>query len=129
MEPYVQELTVITYGTKHRAPGSVGADFDFPCLKVKNPHGVERLRNFTGLDSQVEAFVFHSSERFAWNILETAEEVILSSNKEKLKIAFHCIGGKHRSVAIAERFVRGLDAWPVMYKGTVTINHLELENS
>ncbi len=122
------KINLITYGTKHREEGSVTADFDFPCYHLANPHNTS-MKNLNGLDSKVQAFVFHYSENDAWGTIAAAEDVIGSladDGNDEVTVAFHCIGGRHRSVSLAERLAKELK---VHFRDTeVNVNHMELSN-
>jgi RNase adapter protein RapZ len=83
------------------------------CRFLPNPHWVPELRPRTGLDPQVSGYVL--SQPGANEFLSGYRELlrILASGyrregKRYLTLAVGCTGGKHRSVAIAERLAQQL---------------------
>ena len=100
------QTTVFSFGYKHGLPLDVDVVID--CRFLPNPHWVEDLRPLTGLDQQVREYVLSQpvTEGFLER-LESLLELVLplyeQEGKSYLTVAFGCTGGRHRSVAIAER--------------------------
>jgi len=99
--------TVMSFGYKHGLPTDV--DLVIDCRFLTNPHWVEELRPLSGLDAQVRDYVLNQPVTGAFLVrLERLLALILpqfvAEGKSYLTVAFGCTGGRHRSVAIAERF-------------------------
>ncbi len=104
--------TVTSFGYKHGLPLDV--DLVFDCRFLPNPHWVEELRPLTGLDDPVADYVLEQPVTGAFlTRLERLLALILpyyvQEGKSYLTVAFGCTGGRHRSVAIAERMAATLD--------------------
>jgi len=107
----VLRATVISFGYKYGLP--VDADLVVDCRFLPNPHWVPELRPRTGLDPQVSAYVlgqpganeFLSGYRELLRILTSGYR---REGKRYLTLAVGCTGGKHRSVAMAERLAQQL---------------------
>lgn len=89
-----------------------GGGFVFDCRGLPNPFWDKKLRKFTGRDAQVvEFFRAHKGavEDFLAPVLSLVRQTIQAyqqDGRENLYIAFGCTGGQHRSVYIAEEFVK-----------------------
>ncbi len=75
---------------------------------LPNPHYVESMRDLTGLNQEVNAYVFKWKEtrqfvRKLQDLLEFMLPHYHREGKSQLVIAIGCTGGQHRSVAIAEK--------------------------
>lgn len=104
-EPRMQ-TSVLSFGYKHGLPRDV--DLVIDCRFLPNPHWVDELRPLTGLDDLVADYVFEqpATEAFLTQLTSMLELLLpeyLKEGKSYLTIAFGCTGGRHRSVAIAER--------------------------
>jgi UPF0042 nucleotide-binding protein len=102
-------VTFLSYGFKHGAPRD--ADLLFDVRFLPNPHYEPDLRDLTGLDAPVREYVEKSEgidEFFA--LLAPLLDYLLPQyereGKAHLTIGIGCTGGRHRSVAIAERLSR-----------------------
>ena len=73
------------------------------CRALPNPHRRLDLRPRTGLDAEVQAYVF-STASAAEMLVQLRSGVLGGSIMDGSVIAFGCHGGRHRSVAMAERF-------------------------
>ena len=87
--------------------------FDVRCLP--NPHFVPALRRRTGRDRAVSQFLERqaSTREFIERLEDYLQFVLphyIAEGKSYLTIALGCTGGRHRSVAIAERLRRSLGA-------------------
>jgi UPF0042 nucleotide-binding protein len=96
----------ISFGFKHGVPAD--ADFVFDVRYLPNPHWKPKLRDLSGLDGEVVAFM-ESVPMVADTIAELADLLerwiprFIRDNRSYLTIAIGCTGGHHRSVYIAER--------------------------
>jgi UPF0042 nucleotide-binding protein len=104
-------VTVLSFGFKYGLPPD--ADFVLDARFLPNPHWVPKLRDQTGRDREVSAYVL--GQRGAGTFVETCARLVSATaggfereGKRYLTVAVGCTGGKHRSVAIAEELVRRL---------------------
>lgn len=105
-------LTVLITSFSYRKGLPREADLVFDVRFLANPHYEEALRPLTGLDPEVARFV-EADEGFAGffaaltGLLGPLLPRYAAEGKSYLTIALGCTGGRHRSVAVAER----LAAW------------------
>jgi UPF0042 nucleotide-binding protein len=104
-------VTVLSFGFKYGVPVDADLMFDVRCLP--NPHFVPTLRRRTGRDRSVVAFI--EKDASTREFIEKLEDYLkfvmphyIGEGKSYLTIAVGCTGGRHRSVAIAERLRRSL---------------------
>ena len=104
-------VTALSFGYKHGVPVEADLVFDVRCLP--NPHFVRALRRRTGRDRAVVTFIERDAP--AREFIERLEEYLryvvpyyVAEGKSYLTIGIGCTGGRHRSVAIAERLRRAL---------------------
>ncbi|MFT6398447.1 MAG: UPF0042 nucleotide-binding protein, partial [Bradymonadia bacterium] len=100
-------IKVASFGFKHGPMTS--ADLVFDVRFIANPYFVERLKESTGLDPEVSAFVMSQDgvTEFRERIVDLLEFLLpryQAEGKAYLTIGVGCTGGKHRSVALAEYF-------------------------
>jgi len=98
--------TMMSFGYKHGLPLDV--DIVLDCRFLPNPHWVEELRPLTGLDEAVASYVLEQPVTGAFlarleRLLSLILPFYVEEGKSYLTVAFGCTGGRHRSVAIAER--------------------------
>lgn len=104
-------ISVVSFGYKHGIPLDVDLVFDVRFLP--NPHWDERLRPLSGLDPDVARHVLAGplADDFL-DRLQSMFDVLLPAYRDEgrsyLSVAIGCTGGRHRSVAIAERFASWL---------------------
>ena len=103
--------SVVSFGYTHGLP--LDADLVFDCRFLPNPHWVEELRPYSGLDEPVRAYVLGHKE--TGQFLDHVEELVttllpafVAEGKSYLTIAMGCTGGRHRSVVLAEELARRL---------------------
>jgi UPF0042 nucleotide-binding protein len=106
------QVTVVSFGYKHGLP--LDADLVIDCRFLPNPHWVDELRPLSGLDDAVVAYL--DEQDVTSPFVDELENLLLfllphyvKEGKSYLTVAFGCTGGRHRSVAIAERVARLLD--------------------
>ena len=107
-------LNVISFGFKHGIP--YDADMIFDVRFLPNPHFIESLKNLNGRDSEVLNFIMENKEstEFIEKLTEFLEYLIPNYEREGksyLTIAIGCTGGKHRSVAIADKIAEHFDSF------------------
>lgn len=112
------QTSILSFGYKHGIPLDV--DIVFDCRFLPNPHWVESLRPYSGLDAPVRDYVLRQPE--TGEFLDRVEELLamlvpafVREGKSYLTVAMGCTGGRHRSVALAaelsERLAaRGVDS-------------------
>jgi UPF0042 nucleotide-binding protein len=111
--PEALRATVVSFGYKHGLP--VDADLVLVCRFLPNPHWVPELRPHTGQDPDVRAYVLGQAgaeetvARYA-DVVRAIAAGYLREGKRYATIAIGCTGGKHRSVAIADRLAELLTA-------------------
>ncbi|MBR9882844.1 RNase adapter RapZ [Marinobacterium lacunae] len=95
-----------SFGFKHGVPLDV--DFTFDVRMLPNPYWVPELRQFTGREQEVIAFLEKSPEveEMVADIRDFLERWIphfRRNNRSYVTVGIGCTGGQHRSVYIAER--------------------------
>jgi UPF0042 nucleotide-binding protein len=103
--------TFLSFGFKHGLP--VEADLVFDVRFLPNPHFVPALREKTGRDPAVAAFLATQPDTGAFleHVLALLRFLLpryASEGKSSVTVAIGCTGGKHRSVALAERLRKEL---------------------
>lgn len=111
-------VNILSFGHKHGLPSE--ADLLFDVRFLPNPYYVAKLKEKTGLDAAVAAHALEndSGRRFLnhlFGMLDFLLPEFEQAGKAYLTIAVGCTGGKHRSVAVAEKIHSRLAGgkWPV----------------
>ncbi|PZX16646.1 UPF0042 nucleotide-binding protein [Palleronia aestuarii] len=119
-------VSVHSFSYKRGLPRGVDMVFDLRFLR--NPHWDGALRNGTGLDPDVAAYVaadprFDPFYRQMHDMITDLLPAFVAEGKTHLNVAMGCTGGQHRSVAVAEKLAKALAAegWQV------STRHRELE--
>jgi UPF0042 nucleotide-binding protein len=104
-------LTLQTFGFKNGPPRD--ADLTLDVRFLPNPHYVDELRPLTGLDPKVVDYVESGTlaGEFYGRLLPLLDFLLpayVAEGKSHLTIAIGCTGGRHRSVAVADRILRHL---------------------
>ena len=120
------QVTVMSFGFKYGLP--TDADLVADMRFLPNPFWVPELRGSSGLDSEVSDFVFaqEGAAEFVESYTRALTPVLAGyqrENKRHATIAIGCTGGKHRSVAVAERLARLLREQPGV---AVSVKHRDL---
>lgn len=95
-----------SFGFKHGIP--IDADYVFDVRHLPNPYWNENLREFTGLDREVQQFlkghdvVAEMQEAISLFLAQWTDRLI-EANRSYMTIAIGCTGGQHRSVYLAEQ--------------------------
>jgi UPF0042 nucleotide-binding protein len=121
-------VSIQSFAFKRGAPREAEMVFDVRFLR--NPHWCDALRPLDGRDSRVDAYVA-ADPLFAAFFEKLADMALLllpaykREGKAYLGIGLGCTGGRHRSVAVAERLARRLNAegW------RSTVRHRELDSA
>jgi UPF0042 nucleotide-binding protein len=109
--PDDMRLTVVSFGYKHGIP--LDADLVMDVRFMPNPNYQPKLKNKTGLDSSVRAYI--RRQPFAQKFISRYGGVVKSllphyvrEGKSYLTIAIGCTGGRHRSVYVTHEIVKML---------------------
>jgi UPF0042 nucleotide-binding protein len=107
------KVTVVSFGFKYGVP--VDADLLADMRFLPNPFWVPELRDFTGKDPAVVAYVTDRTDAQTFldryvPVIEAVGEGYLREGKRFMTVALGCTGGKHRSVAMAEEIAARLRA-------------------
>jgi UPF0042 nucleotide-binding protein len=105
------QTSVVSFGYSHGLP--LDADLVFDCRFLPNPHWVDELRPYSGLDEPVREYVlaYKETTRFLDQVealLGTLLPAFVAEGKSYLTVALGCTGGRHRSVVLAEELGRRL---------------------
>ncbi len=104
-------LLLMSFGFKFGVPNNVDMVFDVRFLS--NPYFVDDLRELTGVDEAVASYVLDRDE--ASGFLARTQELLRftlplhhGEGRSYLTVGVGCTGGRHRSVAMAERLAADL---------------------
>jgi UPF0042 nucleotide-binding protein len=121
-------ISLLTFGYKFGVPYDIDLLFDVRFLK--NPFFVPELKALSGNDPRVRSYVL--SDPDAIGLLQRLEDLLKfliphfeREHRSYLTIAIGCTGGRHRSVAIAERLKESL----AVMGYDVAIKHRDLEKA
>lgn len=110
-------VSLVSFGFKHGIP--YGTDLLFDVRFLPNPHFVPGLREKTGQNAEVMAYLdaqpdFGELTQRLIDLLTYLLPRYRRENRKYLSVAIGCTGGHHRSVAICERLKVALDekGWP-----------------
>jgi UPF0042 nucleotide-binding protein len=118
-------VTLLSFGFKYGLPGD--ADLVIDMRFLPNPHWIPELREQTGRDPEVSAYVLGqpAAGQFLDSYVALLQDLIPGYEREGkryLTAAVGCTGGKHRSVVISEEIGRRLAAGDV----PVRVSHRDL---
>jgi UPF0042 nucleotide-binding protein len=107
----VLNVNVVSFGFKYGVPAE--ADLLFDVRFLPNPFFVDHLRQLDGRTVEVQGFLDQSelTGQFMMRLREFIDFLIpyySAEGKTYLTVALGCTGGKHRSVAMAERLAEHL---------------------
>jgi UPF0042 nucleotide-binding protein len=96
---------IVTFGFKNGSPRD--ADIVLDVRFLPNPHWIEELRPFSGLDEPVREYVLGQPETGIFldrlgALFDVMVPAFMKEGKHYLTIAIGCTGGKHRSVVLGE---------------------------
>jgi len=106
-------LTILSFGFSRGVPRN--ADLMFDMRYLRNPHWDDALRPKTGLEADVAAYIaedpaYDDSVGRIEDLLVTLLPRYAEGGKTYITVAFGCTGGRHRSVHVADRVARHLQA-------------------
>jgi RNase adapter protein RapZ len=104
-------VTFLSFGFKYGLP--LDADLVFDVRFLPNPHFVARLRERTGRERPIVQFLDRIEDTgiFMAKVTDLLQFLIpryAREGKSYLTVAIGCTGGRHRSVAIAEKLAKAL---------------------
>ncbi|MHB8653995.1 MAG: RNase adapter RapZ [Terriglobia bacterium] len=105
-------ISVISFGFRFGVPAD--ADLVFDVRFLPNPNYIPRLKNKTGRDNAVQRFMdsYSQTKEFMDRLMDFLLYLLphyMREGKSYLTIAVGCTGGRHRSVALAERLGEALN--------------------
>ncbi len=104
-------VSVVSFGYRHGVPND--ADLVFDVRFLPNPNYVANLKNKNGKDAPVQRFMdgYPQTKEFEVRVMDLLLYLMphyIHEGKSYLTIAIGCTGGRHRSVALAERIASDL---------------------
>ena len=104
-------VSVVSFGFRSGVPADANLVFDARFLP--NPNYIPRLKSKTGLDEVVQRYMdsFPQTREFMKQLMRLLVYLLphyVREGKSYLTIAIGCTGGRHRSVAIAEKVGKAL---------------------
>ena len=104
-------VSVVSFGFRHGVPAD--ADLVFDVRFLPNPNYVPELKKKTGRDATVRQFMdsYPQTREFMTRLMNLLVYLLpqyVQEGKSYLTIAVGCTGGRHRSVALAERVATDL---------------------
>lgn len=104
-------VTLVSFGFKYGMLRAADSIYDIRFLK--NPYFDPKLKDMTGLDRPIEAFIFSdpNTKTFVDKFLDLHQFLIPNyyrEGKHYFRIGIGCTGGMHRSVLLAEHLARRL---------------------
>lgn len=113
-----EQLNVVlfSFGFKYGTPVDVNYLMDMRFLP--NPYWVEELKEKTGKDVGVADYILLSEQGKATlahlhSLVDFLVEQNTAAGKKILRIGVGCTGGRHRSVAVAEKIAEHLHSMPI----------------
>ncbi|MEG0133217.1 MAG: RNase adapter RapZ [Clostridium sp.] len=105
-------INVMSFGFKYGIP--LDADLVMDVRFIPNPYYIPELKPFCGLDKPVKEYVLSKSEtkEFLSSFIDMLRFLIpnyKTEGKRQLIVAIGCTGGRHRSVAIANKIYEVLN--------------------
>ena len=105
-------ISVVSFGFRFGVPADAELVFDVRFLP--NPNYIPRLKNKTGRENAVQRFMdsYPQTKEFMDRLMDFLLYLLphyMREGKSYLTIAVGCTGGRHRSVALAERLGDALD--------------------
>ena len=99
-------VSVVSFGFRSGVPADANLVFDARFLP--NPNYIPRLKSKTGRDAVVQRYMdsFPQTQEFMKHVMDLLIYLLpnyVQEGKSYLTIAIGCTGGRHRSVAIAEK--------------------------
>ena len=121
-------VSVISFSYRNGMPEE--ADIALDMRFADNPHWIEELREKTGRDAEVDAYLAQDEAaqavmRHAKDMLSIMLDRMAGEGRPAVTIAFGCTGGQHRSVWAAETIA----SWLRKRGHEINLHHRELDGS
>lgn len=105
-------VSVMSFGFKYGIPNEADMVFDVRCLP--NPYYDVNIKHLSGLDEPIIDYVFKWPQTVEYvkkinDLMSFLMPLFTEEGKSSVVIAIGCTGGRHRSVAIAERIKKYFD--------------------
>jgi UPF0042 nucleotide-binding protein len=105
-------ISVVSFGYRYGVPSD--ADLVFDVRFLPNPNYVANLKNKNGRDRIVQRFMdkYPQTKEFEVRLMDLILYLLphyIREGKSYLTVAIGCTGGRHRSVALAERIAGDLE--------------------
>lgn len=102
-------VTLTAFGFKYGVPPESNLVFDVRFLP--NPYFVPELKNLTGMDLAIQHYLFsQEAVQEYWDRLNSFARYVIEQSLHEgrfsMNIAIGCTGGRHRSVAFAQKFAQ-----------------------
>jgi len=115
------DVRIVAFGFKFGVP--LDADLMFDVRFFRNPNYEPELKDLTGADAPVAAFIEALPETapFLAHLFDTIDFLVplyCGEGKSRLTIAIGCTGGRHRSVYVARRLAAHLEGNPAIAVST-----------
>jgi len=112
-------ITVLSFGFKYGIP--VDSDLVFDVRFLPNPYYIPELKQYSGNEKPVRDYVleYEGTKTFIEKLMDMLEFLIPNYKKEgkrQLIVSIGCTGGRHRSVAIANK------VYELLEQGGYTVN-------
>lgn len=104
-------VNIVSFGFKYGIP--IDSDLVFDVRFIPNPYYIPDLKPKTGLEEEVLDYImsFPETRTFITKLFDMINFLLpqyVKEGKSQLIIAIGCTGGKHRSVAIADKLYKRL---------------------
>jgi UPF0042 nucleotide-binding protein len=125
--PSSQDFLIFTsFGFKYGPPAD--CDFLFDVRFLSNPYYIPELQSLSGKERKVQEHIWNTAEaKGFWEKLVSFLEHVIplyqGTGKSHLHIGIGCTGGRHRSVAVAERLVSHFQS----SGGMCSLRHRDIE--
>lgn len=119
------QVMIVSFGYKYGIP--LDSDLVFDTRFLPNPFYVDELRDRTGRDKSVRDYLFdfHETRNFIDELVRFLDYLMpkfIAEGKSYLTISVGCTGGKHRSVALADR----LSEYMQSHNYKARVNHRDI---
>ena len=120
-----KRIVFSSFGFKYGIPEEANYVFDVRC--IPNPYYVPALRPLSGRDKEIQEYLlsFEETNEMISNFIKFLDYIIPAFiiSAPSINITIGCTGGRHRSVAIAERLY---SHYKEEYSYEVIINHRDI---
>jgi len=129
IQPGLPRLLLQSFAYTHGVPADVDIVFDARCLP--NPHWQPGLRELSGRDQPVQAFLQQSAvgEAYIDDIVQFMLRWLPQyshSTRSQIAIGFGCTGGRHRSVYAAEAVAAALSEDAQSFSSGLSVYHRDV---